>query len=115
MKSTLLVTSLFTSLAVSCGTTEKESQVRKRPNILIAISDDQSFIHTGMAVCIDIPDLHPLKPSVRFRRASQPAISSRQISQRLRQRSLSHHNLQPSNISLLTGSANLDSPKENGM
>jgi N-sulfoglucosamine sulfohydrolase len=51
MKSTLLVTSLFTSLAVSCGTTEKESQVRKRPNILIAISDDQSFIHTGMAGC----------------------------------------------------------------
>lgn len=51
MKPTLLVTSLFASMAVSCGTSIKDAPVKKRPNILIAISDDQSFAHTSFAGC----------------------------------------------------------------
>lgn len=51
MKPTLFVTGLFASMAVSCGTSSKETQIIKRPNILIAISDDQSFAHTSFAGC----------------------------------------------------------------
>jgi N-sulfoglucosamine sulfohydrolase len=51
VKPTFLVTSLFASVAVSYGTTSKDAQVTKRPNILIAISDDQSFEHTSFAGC----------------------------------------------------------------
>jgi len=51
MKSTLLVTSFFASMAVSCGTLKKDAPVKQRPNILIAISDDQSFAHTSFAGC----------------------------------------------------------------
>jgi len=51
MKSTVLITSLFTSVAVSCGTSVKNLPVTKKPNILIAISDDQSFAHTSFAGC----------------------------------------------------------------
>lgn len=51
MKPTFLVTSLFASMAVSCGTSIKDAPVKKGPNILIAISDDQSFTHTSFAGC----------------------------------------------------------------
>jgi len=51
MKSTVLVTSLITSVSVSCVTSVKDTSDTKRPNILIAISDDQSFAHTSFAGC----------------------------------------------------------------
>ncbi len=42
----ILIIALFTLTLVSCVNSEKAP---KRPNILFAISDDQSFVHTGFA------------------------------------------------------------------
>jgi len=51
MKSKVLVTGMVASVAVSCGTSVKDASVKIKPNILIAISDDQSFAHTSFAGC----------------------------------------------------------------
>jgi len=51
MKSALLVTGFFASMTITCGASLKDTPVKKRPNILIAISDDQSFAHTSFAGC----------------------------------------------------------------
>ena len=45
----LFIVFLMPLFLVSCGHTgEKE---KERPNILFAISDDQSWVHTGMTGC----------------------------------------------------------------
>lgn len=51
MKPEILAAGFAASVAVSCGTSEKDAPVKGRPNILIAISDDQSFAHTSFAGC----------------------------------------------------------------
>lgn len=50
MKSTLFMASIA-SLAVSCVSAPNKATVKRQPNILIAISDDQSFAHTSFAGC----------------------------------------------------------------
>ena len=49
MKSILIYATLFASTQfISCKSEEK-SENQQRPNILFAISDDQSFAHTSFA------------------------------------------------------------------
>jgi len=48
-QNTLIIIALLASVIQSCST--DEIQQNKRPNILFAISDDQSFLHTGFAGC----------------------------------------------------------------
>lgn len=48
-KQTLIIIVLLVNAVQSCST--NETQQNKRPNILFAISDDQSFLHTGFAGC----------------------------------------------------------------
>ncbi len=51
MKSSVFLTGMAGMLAVSCGNAGSGTPEKRQPNILIAISDDQSFEHTGFAGC----------------------------------------------------------------